>query len=55
MTWTPPPPLSEGLDLALLFTTQTLKYVAYAVTLRSNGRAEAEGHKLEHILFLKVH
>ena len=51
----PPPPLSEGLDLALLFTTQTLKYVAYAVTLRSHGRAEAEEHKLEHILFLKVH
>ena len=32
-----------------------LQYVTYAVTLRSHGRAEAGGHKLEHILFLKVH
>ena len=32
-----------------------LQYVTYAVTLRSHGRAEAEGHKLEQILFLKVH
>ena len=32
-----------------------LQYVAYAVTLRSHDRAEAGGHKLEHILQLKVH
>ena len=32
-----------------------LQYVAYAVTLRSHGRAEAGRHKLEHILLLKVH
>ena len=32
-----------------------LQYVPYAVTLRSHGRAEAGGHKLEHIFILKVH
>ena len=31
------------------------QYVTYAVTLRSHGRAEAGGHKEEHILLLKVH
>ena len=50
----PPFPLSQGLDPALLFTTQTLTvYVAYAVTLCSHGRAEAGEHKLEHILLSK--
>ena len=49
------PPLSQGLDPALYLPPKLLQYVAYAVTLRSHGRAEAGGHKLEQILFLKVH
>ena len=37
------------------FPPKLLEYVAYAVTIRSHGRAEAGGHKLEHILLFKVH
>ena len=32
-----------------------LQYVTYVVTLRRHGKAEAGGHKEEHILLVKVH
>ena len=48
-----PLPLSQGLDLALLFTTKTVTIHPYAATLGSHGRAEAGEHKLEHILLSK--
>ena len=66
----PPSPLSKGLDdlntpppppylkvwiRHCYLPPKLLQYVAYAVTLRSHGRAEAGEHKLEHNLFLKVH
>ena len=67
----PPSPLSKGLDdlntppppppylkvwiRHCYLPPKLLQYVAYAVTLRSHGRAEAGEHKLEHHLFLKVH
>ena len=52
----PPPPSSQGLDPAVLFTTQTLTIRHLCCyRLRSHGGAEAGGHKLEHIFFLKVH
>ena len=63
----PPPPLSKGLDdrppsphlkvwiRHCYLLPKFLKYVAYAVTLCSHGRAEAGGHKLEHILLLRGH
>ena len=53
MTWTPPY-LKVWIRHCYL-PPKLLQYVAYAVTLRSRGRAEAGGHKEEHILFLKVH
>ena len=52
MTWTPPY-LKIWIQHCYL-PPKLLQYVV-AVTLRSRGGAEAEGHKLEHILFLKVH
>ena len=56
MTWTTPPYLKVWIRHCYL-PPKLLQYVAYAVTLRRHGRAKAEavGHKLEHILFLKVH
>ena len=54
MTHPPPPYLKVWIRHCYL-PPKLLQYVAYAVTLRSHGRAEAEGHKLEHILLLKVH
>ena len=62
----PPPPPSKNLDdldppylkvwiRHCYLPPKLLQYVTYAVTLRSHGRAEAGGHKEEHILFLKVH
>ena len=53
MTWTPPY-LKVWIRHCYL-PPKLLQYVTYAVTHRSHGRAEAEGHKLEQILFLKVH
>ena len=56
------PPLSKDMDdrPPLLISrsgsgTVILQYVTYVVTLRRHGRAEAGGHKEEHILLLKVH
>ena len=54
MTWTPSPYLKVWIWHCYL-PPKLLQYVAYAVTLRSHGRAEAGGHKLEHIFILKVH
>ena len=51
----PPPPYLKVSIRHCYLPPKLLQYVAYAVTLRSHGRAEAEGHKLEHILLLKVH
>ena len=51
MTWTPSY-LKVWIQQCYL-PPKLLQYVAYVVTLRSHGRAEAGGHKLEHILFLK--
>ena len=53
MTWTPP--YLQVWIWHCYLPPKLLQYVAYTVTLRSHGRAEAEGHKLEQILFLKVH
>ena len=53
MTWTPPY-LKVWIRHCYL-PPKLLQYVTYAVTLRSHGRAEAGGHKVEHNLFLKVH
>ena len=67
--WRPPPLPSKGLDdlnppappylkvwiRHCYLPPKLLQYVAYAATLCSHGRAEAGEHKLEHILFLKVH
>ena len=53
MTWTPPY-LKIWIQHCYL-PPKLLQYVAYAITLRSHGRAEAGGHKLEHILLLEVH
>ena len=63
--WTPAPPLYLRIWIIAppppLLTSRSgsgtviLQYVTYAVTLRSHGRAEAGGHKEEHILLLKVH
>ena len=53
MTWTPPY-LQIWIQHCYL-PPKLLQYVAYAVTLRSHGRAEAGGHKLERILLLEVH
>ena len=68
--WRPPPLLSKGLDdlnpppsppylkvwiRHCYLPPKLLQYVTYVVTLRSHGRAEEGEHKLEHILFLKVH
>ena len=55
MTWTPPPPYLKVWIRHCYLPPKLLQYVTYVVTLRSHGRAEAEGHKLEQILFLKVH
>ena len=54
MTRTPPPYLKVWIQHCYLLP-KLLQYVAYAITLRSYGRAEVGGHKLEHILLLKVH
>ena len=51
----PPPPYLKVWIRHCYLPPKLLQYVAYAVTLCSHGRAEAEGHKLEQILFLKVH
>ena len=53
MTWTPP--YLKVWIWHCYLPPKLLQYVFYAVTLCSHGRAEAEGHKLEQILFLKVH
>ena len=49
----PPPYLKVWIRLCYL-PPKLLQYVAFAVTLRSHGRAEAGRHKEEHILLLKV-
>ena len=51
----PPPPYLQVWIRHCYLPPKLLQYVTYAVTLCSHGRAEAEGHKLEQILFLKVH
>ena len=53
MTWIPP--YLKVWIWHCYLPPKLLQYVAYAVTLCIHGRAEAEGHKLEQILFLKVH
>ena len=50
-----PPPYLKVWIWHCYLPPKLLQYVAYAVTLRSHGRAEAGGHKLEQILLLKVH
>ena len=50
---TPPPPYLKVWIRHCYLPPKLLQYVAYAVTLRSHGRAEAGGHKEEHILLSK--
>ena len=50
-----PPPYLKVWIWHCYLPPKLLQYLAYAVTLRSHGRAEAGGHKLEHIFILKVH
>ena len=51
----PRPPYLKDWIRHCYLPPKLLQYVTYAVTLRSHGRAEAGEHKLEQILFLKVH
>ena len=53
----PPPPviLESGSGTVIYHPNSYNTSIVYAVTHRSYGRAEVGGHKLEHILLLKVH
>ena len=51
MSWTPP--YLKVWIRHCYFPPKLLQYVAFAVILRSHGRAEAGGHKQKHILLSK--